>query len=240
MQLSLPSAAKPGERPYVSGLEFDVQAKLPRGKSYQPLVDVRGLPCWPSEPDWKQLVGGEGLKKENRLFESHWDQRKEETKVLQVGQDFDLVVLAVGVGAVPYTCRELLAYDERWRDMVREIKSVPTQALQLWLRESIEQLGWRLPSINISGYVEPFDTWADMPQLIEQETFPRKVKAVAYFRSVLPDGSPAEQKRADYPELRAREVRANANRISGTGPRGIVAQRRWQRRPLSLGLARRP
>ena len=162
-----------------------------------------------------------------------------------MGQDFDLVVLAVGVGAVPYTCRELLAYDERWRDMVREIKSVPTQALQLWLRESIEQLGWRLPSINISGYVEPFDTWADMPQLIEQETFPRKVKAVAYFCSVLPDGSPAEQKRADYPELRAREVRANAIQfmerdLAGLWPNAVGKDGRFRWDLLVAPEAREP
>ena len=198
------------DRSYVDTLRFDVQAATRRGQPYRPLIRVRGLPCWPSEPDWKQLADGDRLRREGTRFESHWDRQKAKTKVLHVGRDFDFVVLAVGVGAVPLVCREILARDERWRQMVAHVKSVPTQALQLWLRKSIEELGWERPSINISGYVEPFDTWADMPQLINEETFPRPVKAIAYFCSVLPDANPKQQAGSDYPDLRSKEVRDNA------------------------------
>jgi uncharacterized protein with NAD-binding domain and iron-sulfur cluster len=39
---------KPQERPYVKRLEFEVQAHVLDGTEYRPLIDVRGLPCWPA------------------------------------------------------------------------------------------------------------------------------------------------------------------------------------------------
>jgi len=226
--------SRPGERPHIGRLEMDVQAKIRKG-SYQPLVNVKGVPSWPAQPDWSQLVDGASLKRQKRRFESHWDQRKVSTKTLRVGDDFDFVVLAVGGGALPIVCRELIARDPRWRAQVERVKSVPTQALQLWLKEDSNALGWVGPSVNISGYVEPFDTWADMAQLIRQESFERPVKAIAYFCSVLRDGTPEETQRTDYPALRHEEVRQNAIRflnedISGFWPKATrrPGEFRWE------------
>ena len=209
--LSAPATKAGRTLPHIAELRFDVQAKVAKGMEYRPLVDVGGLPCWPSEPDWSQLVDGTKLKREKRQFESHWDTRKDGEQVVQVGRDFDLVVLAVGVGAVPLVCQELIERDPRWRLMVENVKSVPTQALQLWLSQDTTNLGWQGPSANISGFVEPFDTWADMSQLIERETFRAPVKSIAYFCSVLPDAkSAADASSTDYPERRQAEVRRNA------------------------------
>jgi len=49
----------PGERPYVTALEFDVQAKVRDGAEYSPLTMVNGRPCWPSTPDFDQLEQGD-------------------------------------------------------------------------------------------------------------------------------------------------------------------------------------
>lgn len=214
--------------PHITSLELDVQAKV-KGGVYQPLVDVKGVPSWPSDPDWKQLTDGARLQRERRDFESHWDQRKVDTKTLQVGRDFDFVVLAVGVGALPFVCRELVAGNARWAEQVERVKSVPTQALQLWLREDAQTLGWAGPPVNISGYVEPFDTWADMTQLIARESYSLPVKSIAYFCSVLPDAKlPSDAEQADYPERRRQEVRANAIRflnhdVHGFWPKAVTA-----------------
>lgn len=209
--LSPPGADAQGKPPHVEKLVFDVQAKIAGSGEYRPLLDVAGLPCWPSEPDWTQLEDGARLKRENRQFESHWDPRKEGEQVLNVGRDFDFVVLAIGIGAVPLVCRELIERDPRWRQMTERVKSVPTQALQLWLNQDVASLGWKGPSANVSGFVEPFDTWADMSQLIEREAFRAPVKSVAYFCSVLPDAqSLAQANHKDYPEQRRQEVRRNA------------------------------
>ena len=188
--LRLPESLRPGEKPYVEALEFDVQAEITGGGDYQPLVDVKGVPCWPSAPDYAQLVDGERLKSERRRFKSHWDRRRVSTKTLKVTRDFDFVVLGVGVGAVPFLAKEILARDARWRAMVANVKTVATQAFQLWLKEDAEALGWTDPPITLAGFAKPFDTWADMTHLVPEEDWRVAPKSVAYFCSVLADKGP--------------------------------------------------
>lgn len=211
VRLADDSKLEPGERPYIEALEFDVQAKIKRGRPYRPLIDVGGLPCWPSEPDYGQLVGGRKLHKEGRRFESHWDRRKVGEKVLRVTEDFDVVVLAVSLGAIPHVCGDILARDSRWRAMVENVKTVATQAFQLWMREDMEQLGWQGPPVTLSAFVQPFDTWADMRQLIEEENWNEDPAAIAYFCSTLPTAldEPGRRQRS-YPAKMREQVRQNA------------------------------
>lgn len=200
-----------GERPHVEVLEFDVQAHVRGGLEYEPLVDVRGLPCWPASARYDQLVEGELLLRERVDFESFWDKRRVGTRRLRVGDDFDFVVLGVGVGAIPHVCRELVMSNPRWRAMVDRVKSVATQAFQIWLRPEMSELGWKEEAISISGFVEPFDTWADMRHLLSEESFATRPGALAYFCNALPDrGEPAERGRPDYPALQRETVRRNA------------------------------
>jgi uncharacterized protein with NAD-binding domain and iron-sulfur cluster len=234
----------PGERPYVESLEFDVQALIApseiSGRSeeepeYRPLIDIRGLPCWPAAPDYSQLVDGERLRAEQWEFESFWDRRRAAPKTLRVGEDFDFVVLGVGVGAIPHVCRELVETDERWRLMVEHVRSVPTQAFQIWLREGMSELGWKDPPVVLSAFVKPFDTWADMTHLVDSESWTTKPASIAYFCSVLPDSTPPPSRDdADYPRRRRAEVRANAIRflerdVAHLWPRAVDADGfRWQ------------
>lgn len=211
-RVRLPTRAElaPGERPYIQALEFDIQALNIRNE-YQPLVEVDGLPCWPSKPDFSQLVHGARMEREGRDFESYWDRRKVATKTLQVVKDFDFVVLGIGLGAIPNTCRELIQSDRRWRDMVAHIGTVETQAVQIWMRDDMETLGWKNPPVSLSAFVHPFETWADMGHLIDEERWPTKPQALAYFCSPLPQ----PRKRPDisdayYPARRRSEVRRNA------------------------------
>ena len=211
VRLSRPSA---GETPYVDALEFDVQAEVRDDRPYQPLVPVQGLPCWPSAPDYAQLVDGDRFAREGWDFESFWDARKVRTRTLHVGTDFDLVVLGVGLGAVPHVCREIVARDARWRAMVDHVKTVSTQAFQLWLRADMEELGWRGPAVAVSGFIEPFDTWADMRHLISRERWPDPPRALAYFCNVLAEPSgPAARTDPRYPGEKREEVRQNAVRF---------------------------
>lgn len=214
VKLADPAQLAEGETPYVAALELDVQALVAAAGEYRPLVDVRGLPCWPSQPDYAQLVDGERLAREGREFESHWDRRKVHTRVLKVGDDFDLVVLAVGLGAIPDVCPEILARDPRWRAMVDHVKSVATQAFQIWMDAEMKELGWRDPPIVISGFAEPFDTWADMGHLIRHESWPRAPRGLAYFCSALRDSDePHDRSQREYPARRRAEVRDNAVRF---------------------------
>lgn len=174
------------DKTHIESAQLTVQAE-PKGKDYDPLVDVKGLPCWPALPVYERIKHGAQLKKKTWNPEEPDDARVVGTKTLKVTEDFDFAVLAIGFGAVPGICSELIEADPAWRRMVDTVKTVATQAFQVWLDEPVEDLGWQQPPINISGYVEPFDTWADMRQLIEKEDFKVDPKAIAYFCSVLPD-----------------------------------------------------
>jgi uncharacterized protein with NAD-binding domain and iron-sulfur cluster len=214
VRLTDPALLKDGASPYVAALEFDVQALTRDGTEYRPLVDVRGLPGWPSQPDHTQLVDGERLERESWNFESHWDRRKVRTKILRVNEDFDLVVLAVGIGAIPHVCQEILARDARWQSMVDHVKTVATQAFQLWMSTDMKELGWTGPPIVLSGFTEPFDSWGDMRHLIPLESWSRPPRALAYFCNSLPDPSAvADRYDRDYPARRREEVRQNVVRF---------------------------
>jgi uncharacterized protein with NAD-binding domain and iron-sulfur cluster len=224
-----------GEEPYVEALEFDVQAEVKVHEAdadaeaeakagteadaeaepaaepeYEPLVDVRDLPCWRNEPDWSQLVDGDLLEQEGRDFESFWDHGKQDSRRLEVTRDFDFVVLGVGLGAIPHVAKELVERDRRWHRMVEKVATVETAAVQLWLRESVAQLGWQHPSVSVSGFVQPFETWADMPQLVRAESWRVVPEAIAYFCGVLPDGGVGSGEDPGYPARRREEVRVTA------------------------------
>jgi uncharacterized protein with NAD-binding domain and iron-sulfur cluster len=205
------SPREEGDAPYVQALEFDVQAKIKGGGEYQPLIDIHNIPSWPSTPDYAQLVNGSAMKREGRAFESAWEKRRTGQKKLAVGRDFDFVVLGVSVATLPEVAQELIEREPRWRDMVRHVKTVPTQAFQLWMRESTAELGWPHPPANLSGFVEPFDTWAEMSHLIPEETWKEPVRSIAYFCSVLPDAAPdAASVTEAYHRNQRATVRANA------------------------------
>jgi uncharacterized protein with NAD-binding domain and iron-sulfur cluster len=193
VRLAPPERLGRDERPFVEALDFDVQAETRSGADYEPLVDVRGAPAWPARPDFSQLRDGERLRADGVDFESFWERRRTGQHTLRAARDFDFVVLGVGLGALPEIAGELLAREPRFERMVREVKTIATQAFQLWLREPVEALGWRGPPINLTGFPGAFETWADMRQLIPEESFPEAPGGIAYFCSSLhtPPGVPS-------------------------------------------------
>jgi uncharacterized protein with NAD-binding domain and iron-sulfur cluster len=159
-------------------------------------------------------VDGERLEREGWAFESQAETRKARTKVLRVAEDFDFVVLGVGLGAIPHVARELIDRSAAWRTMVMSVKTVATQAFQVWMTADMAELGWKDGPVNISGFVEPFDTWADMSHLVPAEDWRGEVKSIAYFCSVLPDQRPgAPPDDAAYAALRRAEVKDSAVRF---------------------------
>jgi uncharacterized protein with NAD-binding domain and iron-sulfur cluster len=205
------SELAPGETPYIAALDFDVQARVEDPEGYAPLIEVAGRPCWPSRPDFSQLRDGARLGAEGRDFESHWDRRRVGTRTLKVVKDFDFVVMGVSVAAVPDVCREILARDARWRRMAEEVKTVETQAFQIWLNQSLEDLGWTAPYYIGSAFTKPFDTWCDMAYTIPEEGWERPPRTVLYFCGALAEpADPASRSERDYPQRRHETVRENA------------------------------
>lgn len=174
------------DRRSVAAVTVARQVRLARGvAAYEPLINVRGLPCFPAQPRQEQLAT-----EATTGLESHWgDRRGEEATTLTADADFDAVVLATSLGMVPYVCRELLADASRWRRLVSNVPTVATQALQLWLRSTDTDLGAPHGSPTVSGLVGPFETYASMGHLVEQEEWPddERPGTVVYLCSSLAD-----------------------------------------------------
>jgi uncharacterized protein with NAD-binding domain and iron-sulfur cluster len=200
----------------VAALELAVQETIRGGQAYEPLVDVRGLPCWPAEPVWDQIEGGRPATGEVPEYEAVWCPERRATKRLRVGHDFDLVVIAMSVAALPYACADLIDRHPRWRTMVSTVQTVATQAAQLWLTPTLSQLGWRRGTIMMTGFAPPFDSWGDMSSLIPWESWPADQipGSLAYFCNVLPDEASADHwGTAAYAASMRRRVHDNVERL---------------------------
>ena len=206
------------DRSAIDAISVGRQVRLAAGcDRYEPLVRVNGLPCFPSVPIVSQLTGADGI--EGHALESHfcaWPDA--ERRVLRRGEDFDLVVFAIPPGMAEVVCAELVDDRREWKEMVTRLGTVATQALQLWLREPELELGWQATGAVVSGYVEPFTTWASMPQLIEAEAWPEHDRpgSIAYFCGVLDDEPARFDGRRSAPEFAAHQrarVRASAVRF---------------------------
>jgi uncharacterized protein with NAD-binding domain and iron-sulfur cluster len=103
---------------------------------------------------------------------------------LQRGQDFDAVVLGISLASLPEICQELIEAHEPFAQAIRTGATVRTQAFQLWLKQSADDLGWAHSPDSVAGaYVEPLDTYCEMSHLIGMENW-AGTKSIAYFCGV--------------------------------------------------------
>ena len=177
---------------------------------YEPLTAVRGLPVFPSLPLFAQIEAKEGV----ASLESHLEDRRDdvETRVLRRGEDFDHVVLAVSLSMVELVAAELIEDSPEWRAMTTHIRTVATQAFQIWLGPDEPSLGWSRPGVTTSAYIPPFETWASMPQTLWAEDWPAHDRpgTVAYFCGSLAAEWPTTAPHVDYVRDCRGRVRAEA------------------------------
>jgi uncharacterized protein with NAD-binding domain and iron-sulfur cluster len=139
---------------------------------YRPFVTVKGLRCWPSEPDWEQLVDGPALKARGVRFEATEDTTGTSFSLLR-GRDFDAVVLAVPPDVLKLVTPKLYKQHAGWAAMLDNASCIATQAFQLWLSVPSDKLGFPGKSPPpLTAYREPYATWADMSHLLPQEAWP--------------------------------------------------------------------
>ncbi|HJV59439.1 MAG TPA: acetoacetate decarboxylase, partial [Albitalea sp.] len=190
----------------VGEIHLTRQVDLAAGrKRYDPLVDVKGLPCWPSAPRYEQLDAAQAalLQQGEVNLESHWSDWPERYRqafgkplprvTLKHGVDFDRVIFGASVASVQHLCPQLVARSPALAECTTHVKAVATQAYQAWMIPGIRELGWNefgreaQPPV-LSGFSEPFDTWAPMDQLLCREDWPAGAapRNVSYFCSALP------------------------------------------------------
>lgn len=197
---------------HIDAIDTVRQVQL-NGAEYDPLIHVNGLRCWPSHPDWNQIVDGEWLKEHDVNLESHWAELPNPVpERLELGRDFDLVVFGLSQGSIPFVCTELLG-NERWKKSVEKVKTVQTQSLQLWLHPNRRGLQWKGGPSVLTSYVEPFSSWADMTHLVPRERWPQHnwPGSIAYLCGAMPSGpqAPPASDRA-YPKRENEKVKRSA------------------------------
>jgi uncharacterized protein with NAD-binding domain and iron-sulfur cluster len=184
--------------------------------NYEPLVPIKGqtMPSWRATPDSEQFEADTKARYERAMeaedpktyvnFESVWcnwplgdrvfatvgDEPQPPTDdPAWVGHYHDVIV-TVPVAALGRVSQQLaLAKNEAgrcWSDMLKNIATVATQSVQLWVNAETHELGWTHGQVSFSAFVHPFDTWADLSQLVKVENQPTAL-GVHYFCSVLPE-----------------------------------------------------
>lgn len=215
-----------GPAAQIESITMCKQANIVGGVPYNPVYtdETTGLPVWPDEPLFDQLVEGEAIKNGPPPhvmpynLESRWTSWPGVgTVTLRRGTDFDYVVMGISLGAFPYICQELIndpRQNGAWANMVKYVQTTRTQGVQLWFGPTSEQLGWvaKEPAV-MDAYVDPLNSWADMSQVLPHESWPPQdpPQMVAYFCGPMLD-DPHEPSPPDdsYPLTQTTEIAYSA------------------------------
>jgi uncharacterized protein with NAD-binding domain and iron-sulfur cluster len=196
---------------------------------YDPFVNVKGLDCWPSAPNFQYIDPKQTtlLQANGVNLESNWSNwltvyqqaygKPLPTITLKQGVDFDHVVFGIGVAPLVELCPKLLAQSPALKATAENVKAVATEAYQVWLTKTVDELGWRdWPKDGqepvLSGFTEPFDTWAPMDQLLPREDWPPNMqpKNVSYFCSAMPMDKFPPSTDTSFPATCAARVKQDA------------------------------
>jgi len=174
----------------ISEVHIAQQVRIKGGVPYEPLIDVDGLACWPSEPLYDQLVRGEILKAKGVNLESRWaDWENADEITLHAGTDYDTLILAIPVAALPDIAPKILASNPAWAQMFDAVQTVQTQSSQIGFNQTLPDMGWDEKSFSMSGYVQPLSSWGDFSQVIPTEDPPPdwNLTTLLYGSGVLSD-----------------------------------------------------
>lgn len=200
----------------VSALTFT----KPKGRrSRKPVLDHLG--CWPGPALNPPPEGAQVTQRWARA--ASLDKPADNT--------FHGVVFALGIDAL----QKVTAFDPlghplpdairiRWQAMFSSVRTITTQAAQVWLKQDMEELGWARGPVLVSGCKSPLETWADMSHTLPSEMAWRQAAAppikepdhgsVVYFCGVIPDAE-VDAKKGQQAAL-DQLVRTNLNKVLGT------------------------
>lgn len=187
------------------------QVRLKPGRAiYEPLAGYthkgsRPIQVWPSEPRWDQVAKEDCERVAGHDLEREHNPLNRKPHPLELGCDFDAVVLGIPVKALDPICSELPT-DSPMRRAIASACVVSTQALQLWLTKPAPDVGLAPHAGAVSGGDHPpFDTYADMSHVVSREDWdPSLGVQIAYFCGVLADAA------GDHKDPRRRQEHAES------------------------------
>ena len=125
-------------------------------EAYNPLINVKGLPSWPNEPKYEEIISEQAqLLQEHNIdlenFWTIWPTTFEETFfrslpeiTLKRGKDFDIIVSGIPLASIPYVGSELLEVSSALRDTVKHVERIPSLNVQLYLDVPRGHLGSKI------------------------------------------------------------------------------------------------
>lgn len=215
-----------GERVLV-GVKMQRQATVKGGPAqYDPLwlppdpVDEEGFTPWPNRPDYEQLEEGPQLAEHD--LEDAWTRWPGAGTVeLRRGDDFDLCVCGISLGALPPVVQDLIepsspSYCREWAEMIEHTALCQTVSVQLWMERPQEQLytppeHYGVPPERglLANYEPPIPSFTNFTKLIELESWSSRPEItapafLAYHTGSLSAGQPLRGVSFDDHEFPAR------------------------------------
>jgi uncharacterized protein with NAD-binding domain and iron-sulfur cluster len=129
------------------------------------------------------------------------------------------VVLGLPVATLPLLAPGLLAASPPLQSSAAALRSVVTQACQVWLERDTHSLGWTYQPGGaepiLTGFSQPYDTWAAMSQVLPSEDWPAAgsavvPKSVQYFCGAMALNALPPQSDTGFPARAAAQAKANA------------------------------
>jgi uncharacterized protein with NAD-binding domain and iron-sulfur cluster len=163
---------------HIASIRLGRQVELDPGvDEYEPLVNVKGLLCWPSRPLYPQIVLGDSPLIQALDFESP-DSPEIEEFTLRRGADFDDVVLGIPGPALARVCGDLTRKLPRWQEALAHADSCATLGAQLWLVPTWAQLAGHAAGLRLgvnAGTLPGTELprWANRSSVITHESWPR-------------------------------------------------------------------
>lgn len=198
---SLHVEGEPG-RGHISAVTIQDQADV-LAEEYDPLMPLGDAKVWPSQPLWEQLDPAQAhvLQEKQIDLECPWtDWTGIRTRTLCAGEDFDEVILGIPVSALRTIAANLMERDPRWKNMVENIATVGTHAVQLWLHPTITEMGmdvtqWGMApgtEPNLVTYADPLYSWLEMTSVCAAESWPsdKRPGTILYFTGWMRDEEP--------------------------------------------------
>ncbi|MCA9704447.1 MAG: NAD(P)-binding protein [Myxococcales bacterium] len=203
-----------GDERTLVGIRLRKQATVKAGPgAYEPLWlppipdNPPHLPPWPDRPDYEQLQ--EGTRLHEHDLEDAWSAWPGVEDVeLRQGEDFDLCVCGMSLGAIPSVVEDLVdrrspAYCEPWARMIHGMETCQTISMQLWMERPEAQL-YALPDRPevpphrglLTEYAAPEPSFGNLSHLIEHEGWRQDPRIetppafLAYHTGALTSGHP--------------------------------------------------
>ena len=195
-------AVTPGTDGTIASVQVAQQVTLVQ--PYDPIHRApNGIAAWPAQPRWQFIEPAQAaqLQAEQIDLESPWaNWQPVSTRTLQLGRDFDHVLLAIPIAVLPAICPQIIAEQPAWQRMLAAVQTTQTISAQLWMKPSLVALGmeqrkWGMGeqgcAANVVVYENPLYSWLDESQTIVNEGWTgEKPQVAAYFTGALTDAAP--------------------------------------------------